>query len=121
MTLGEKLRYARKKRGLSVARLASKANVSKCSINMIERGERLNPGIIAMERIANTLNISPLYFFPNNDIEGSHSELLNEFKTMSLDKKITPYFDLFKRAYDHQIPPEIVEELLRTVTKVRNM
>ena len=46
--------------------------------------------------------------------------MTEELKQMLLDKASLPWMMLAKRAYEERIPPEIVEELLNTITKARN-
>lgn len=53
---GEKVRYYRKKRGLSQEQLAFKAGVHRTYIGMIERAEK-NITLINIQKIANALEV----------------------------------------------------------------
>jgi len=129
----DKLYSLRSNRGLSMDELSAKTitkedakAVSTNTIAEIESGKRKSPGIKVIERLATALNVSPMYFFSENartvfDISEVNEVLTKEIKQMLLDKETLPYLLLAKKAYTDQIPPEIVEELLKTITKVRNM
>jgi len=133
MEIKDKLYNLRNNRGLSMDELSAKTvtvenpkAVSTNTIAEIESGKRKSPGIKVIERLATALNVSPMYFFSENartvfDISDVNKVLTAEIKQMLLDKETLPYLLLAKKAYTDQIPPEIVEELLRTITKVRNM
>jgi len=133
MEIKDKLYGLRNNRGLSMDDLSLKTITSECpkavstnTIADIESGKRQSPGIKVIERLATALNVSPMYFFSENartvfDISEVNEVLTDEIKQMLLDKETLPYLLLAKKAYTDQIPPEIVEELLKTITKVRNM
>jgi len=133
MEIKDKLYNLRNNRGLSMDDLSLKTitkdnpkAVSTNTIADIESGKRQSPGIKVIERLATALNVSPMYFFSENartvfDISEVNEVLTDEIKQMLLDKETLPYLLLAKKAYTEQIPPEIVEELLKTITKVRNM
>lgn len=55
--LGSKIRELRKERGLTVAGLAEKVDVSKSYLSHIEIGSVDNPTIQVISRIANALNV----------------------------------------------------------------
>ena len=133
MEIKDKLYNLRNNRGLSMDELSLKTITSECpkavstnTIADIESGKRQSPGIKVIERLATALNVSPMYFFSESartvfDVQEINEALTDEIRQMLLDKETLPYLLLAKKAYTDQIPPEIVEELLRTITKVRNM
>ena len=133
MEIKDKLYNLRNNRGLSMDELALRTvttgepkAVSTNTIADIESGKRQSPGIKVIERLATALNVSPMYFFSESartvfDVQEINEALTDEIRQMLLDKETLPYLLLAKKAYTDQIPPEIVEELLRTITKVRNM
>ena len=125
MELKDKLHNLRMRRGYSMEKLAEIAKVALNTIGQIERGERKNPGIETIEKLAKALNISPLYFHKESirtyfDVKEVNDAMTEELKQMLLDKASLPWMMLAKKAYDESIPPEIVEELLNTITKARN-
>ena len=125
MELKDKLHNLRMRRGYSMEKLAEIAKVALNTIGQIERGERKNPGITTIEKLADALSVSPLYFFRDSartffDITEVNDAMTDELRQLLIDKKTMPYMILAKKAYDERIPSNIVEELLNTITKVRN-
>lgn len=61
MTLGERLKTARSKRGISQGKLAERAGFSSGYISLVEREDRehhvKNPGIEGLKRIAAVLEV----------------------------------------------------------------
>ena len=106
-------------------KLAEIAKVALNTIGQIERGERKNPGMVTVEKLSAALNVSPLYFFQESartyfDIAEINETMSEDLKQLLIDKESMPYMILAKRAYEERIPPEIVEELINTITKIRN-
>lgn len=65
--LGEKIREARKKRGLTLVEVARTAGCSPSFISGVERG-RVSPSITTLKQIANALEVNIVDFFmPSND------------------------------------------------------
>lgn len=66
MTIAERIRELRSSRGLSQQELADKIGVSKSSINMYERGERIPP-LRSQEALADYFNVDLDYFAGRTD------------------------------------------------------
>lgn len=64
MTVGERIKEARKKAGMTQADLAKKLNISYVNISQLEKNQR-NPTLETLQRIAAALNMDPysLYCF----------------------------------------------------------
>jgi transcriptional regulator with XRE-family HTH domain len=58
MTLGEHIREARTRYGMSQAELARRVGISKTAMNDIEQGKTANPGVVYIIAIADTLRLS---------------------------------------------------------------
>ena len=56
MTVGERIRKARKDAGLTQNQLAARLSISYVNISQLERGER-NPGVDTLQRIADALDL----------------------------------------------------------------
>ena len=56
MTVGERIRKARKDAGLTQNQLAARLSISYVNISQLERGDR-NPGVETLQRIADALDI----------------------------------------------------------------
>lgn len=126
MDMGEKLRTMRNNRGYSIEKLAELSGVSANAISLIERGVSEKIFNTTIESLAKVLRVSPLYFFKDSartffDVKEINESLTEELRKMLLDKESLPWMLLAKRAYEEKIPPEVVEELLNVITKVRNL
>ena len=58
MALGEHIREARTRYGMSQAELARRIGISKTAMNDIEQGKTTNPGVSHIIAIADTLRMS---------------------------------------------------------------
>ncbi len=56
-TLGEKIKFLRTEKGLSVNEFSRLSNVSKSYISNIERGVQKNPSLIVLNKLAKTLGV----------------------------------------------------------------
>jgi transcriptional regulator with XRE-family HTH domain len=66
-SLGERIRYLRRKRELNQVELAKIAKVSQSTIAQIESGEK-DPSISALERIARALDVHISILFVGDDV-----------------------------------------------------
>lgn len=55
--LGKMLRELRETKGMSQVNLAEKARVSQAYIAMLESGEKRNPSLVILRRLANALGV----------------------------------------------------------------
>lgn len=70
MKVGEKIKYLRKKRGLSVEDLAKMVGKNKATLYRYENGDIENLPYTVIEPIAQALGVLPTYFFDvKNDIK----------------------------------------------------
>jgi transcriptional regulator with XRE-family HTH domain/quercetin dioxygenase-like cupin family protein len=69
LTIGVKLRAARRKQKLSLRKLAGRAEVSPSLLSQIENG-KTNPSVLTLHNIATALDVPITYFFPNPEING---------------------------------------------------
>lgn len=65
---GEKLKYLRESRGYGVNQLALKSGVSASQISRFESGERKDPTLETVKKLASALGISISYFENNENI-----------------------------------------------------
>jgi transcriptional regulator with XRE-family HTH domain len=72
-TLGDRVRKARLRYGMSQTELAKRVGISKTAMNQIEMGETLDPKISRIRAIADILGVSMDYLAGRKDDE---SELL---------------------------------------------
>lgn len=70
MTIGEQIKAARKKAGLTQAQLSEKSGVAAISIHQYEAGKR-EPRLEQLLRLAPALNVSMAYLLGVEDAEGN--------------------------------------------------
>lgn len=70
MAIGEQIRTARKKAGLTQAQLAEKSGVAAISIHQYEAGKR-EPRLEQLLRLAPVLNVSMSYLLEAEDTDGN--------------------------------------------------
>lgn len=58
MAIAENLKHHRLKLGMSQMELSKDSGVSQAQISHIENGEKKNPGVITMMKLADALDIS---------------------------------------------------------------
>lgn len=68
MEFGEKLRQLRTSRGFGVNQLALKSGVSASQISRFEKGERKDPTLETLKKLASALGVSISFFDSNNDV-----------------------------------------------------
>ena len=66
----ERLRFLRKRKGLTQQQLADMLSISKSSVNMYERGER-EPGFETLEAIAGIFNVDMNYLYGKSEVRNS--------------------------------------------------
>jgi transcriptional regulator with XRE-family HTH domain len=69
--LGERIRKARERYGMSQAELARRIHISKNSMNMIESGKTPDPSALKVKAIADTLRVSTDYLLGREDVKES--------------------------------------------------
>jgi transcriptional regulator with XRE-family HTH domain len=65
--LGERIRRARERYGMSQTELARRTHISKNSMNMIESGKTPDPSALKVKAIADTLRVSTDYLLGRKD------------------------------------------------------
>jgi XRE family transcriptional regulator of biofilm formation len=98
MSIGERIRDFRMKRGLSLTELASRAGVAKSYVSSVERGLQLNPSIQFLHKVSTVLGVNV-------------ETLINE-NTDSDEKMDTEWLDLAKEAMNSGISIEQFKEFL---------
>lgn len=73
-TLGERIRQARKARGMSQKFLAAQIGISPTALNQIERGETRDPGVSRIVAIARQLQVSADVLLGLKDVSVRMSE-----------------------------------------------
>ncbi|SJZ78581.1 helix-turn-helix domain-containing protein [Selenihalanaerobacter shriftii] len=88
MTLGEKIRETRKKRGLTLKESSRKIGISYSFLSAIERNIK-SPSLITIKQISKALNISIIHLFNNQSEKlkvGNKLKLLRKKRNLSISK-----------------------------------
>lgn len=89
MNIGHAIKLCRQQRKLTQTELADRAGVSVSYLSLLERGERSDPGLSSLEKIAKGLDIpmTILLFLATDDSElsGFSAELKEKLSTAALD------------------------------------
>lgn len=96
--IGNKVREARKKAGLTQLQLANKIFVSESYIALIEKNKR-NPSTIVLSKIAEALNLTTDHILFDRDF-GSKESFIKEWESLIADRS-----------------PEQIETALKIVSK----
>lgn len=86
MEFGEKLKKLRTSKGLGVNQLAVKSGVSASQISRFEKGERKDPTLETLKKLASALGVSISYFEEKNS--SAIPEWADEDDLVELDKML---------------------------------
>ena len=67
MGIGERIKEARKRAGLSQEEVARRADIGVFSVSRLERGEVTDPHISTLENLARALGVSVLYLYAGEE------------------------------------------------------
>ncbi|KAB7707343.1 DNA-binding anti-repressor SinI [Bacillus aerolatus] len=98
MTIGERIRELRMKKGLSLTELANRAGVAKSYISSVERQLQLNPSIQFLHKISAVLDVNV-------------EKLINENNSKE-DEIDTEWLELAKEAMESGISKEQFKQFL---------
>lgn len=102
MEFGEKLKYLRESRGYGVNQLALKSGVSASQISRFESGERKDPTLETVKKLASALGISISYFENNENINEKSLTVaahIDENVTEDEMNDIINYIDFIKQKH----------------------
>lgn len=98
MSIGERIREMRIKKGLSLTELANRAGVAKSYISSVERQLQLNPSIQFLNKISAVLGVGV-------------QQLIGE-ENAQTEKLDTEWLELAKEAMESGVTPEQFKEFL---------
>jgi len=125
MRYGEKFKYARELRKLTLQELSVKCSLSIPYLSDIERGKK-RPAMKSLERIANALSVDAWFFMDDKAISLSELTKISGYdppddiieffsKSDSL-----PYAVLARDLHNEQIDPIFLRELLESIKKMKS-
>ena len=129
MNLGDKIRYVRELRGLTLQQLSEIAGISATYISDVEN-HRSNMSIKSLTKLSTALNVDQSYFLDEKattletlaSIKGY--DLPEDIKEFVLNEKSLPYIVMAKELDDKGISAEtiqmLVDHYLEVMSKNRN-
>lgn len=116
-TLGELIKNAREKKGMSQRELSRQSGIDNNTIAKLEKGERKKPNIFALKKIAYILdidlkNILSAAGYENEDIEFELYTLGNNTPVISKDGKLIPLKRYLQTEEEELITRKAICELI---------
>lgn len=92
--VGERIKYFREKRGITINALANLAGISQSYLRELELGNK-KPTVEYLEYICQALKISLVTFF---DVENEHNDVYNSINTLTekQQKKLFEFLESIK-------------------------
>ena len=119
MSLGDKVRFARERLGLTTQMLAEKAGVSQPYISEIENGNK-NPSAKTIMRLAAVLNV-PGEFLLRNDVKTlAEMEIESAVKNKIDSSKYFPYFVTVDHAISSGVTPDELMDAIQFIQKYKS-
>ena len=110
LDLGKKIKELRKKRNLTARELSERSGVARSLISQLETGKRDSTSIDTVYRLAKALDVPISYFFSEKTNHSSPSEIHEETQ---------PYLDTLEKAKKAGISPELLNELIDLILRIR--
>lgn len=114
--IGKKLKQLRLAKGLTASELAARAGVARSLISQLESGRRKSTGTEILIRLARELEVSPSAFFASEALKPSSD---NPNYLIFKETNNTDYDRLIEKARSAHLPPDLLEELLDLVIRIR--
>ena len=119
MSLGDKVRFARERLGLTTQMLAGKAGISQPYISEIENGNK-TPSAKTIMRLAAALNV-PGEFLLRNDVKTlAEMEIETAVKSKIDSSKYFPYFVTVDHAIASGVTPDDLMDAIQFIQKYKS-
>lgn len=124
MTFGEKVKYVRELRNLTLAMFSEKCGLSAPYLSEIENDKK-RPSIKSLERIAKTLHADSWFFMDDNVttfeemMNVSKINLPDDLMAFIADQRKLPYIIFTKQLSDIGVPEESLEYILQLVKSLK--
>lgn len=119
MNLGEKIKYVRTSKKLSLNKLSKECELSITYLSEIERSVK-NPSLKSLEKIAKVLNLDTSYFLGNVELILENSYRLPDDVKEFVDKPDTlSHILLAKKLYEDGINPDYIIGFLELIKQIK--
>lgn len=122
MNLGKRLRTLRLQSGLTAKELSDLSGVTRSLISELETGKRQSTSADTIDKLARALCVSPSYFFESDYSLSTQITygIPSDIHEFLLREDSYSYIRIARKAQETGLPPEILEELLDLVKRIRS-
>ena len=123
MNYGEKFRYVRELRQMTLSDLSKKCNLSIPYLSDIERGVK-RPAMKSLERIADALSVDPWFFMSQTAVTFTELARISNYEPppdileFVTNQEKLPYILLAKKMSEDGISPEAWEVLIDNIKQL---
>jgi len=123
MNYGEKFRYVRELRQMTLSDLSKKCNLSIPYLSDIERGVK-RPAMKSLERIADALSVDPWFFMSQTAVTFTELAKISNYEPppdileFVTNQEKLPYILLAKKMSEDGISPEAWEVLIDNIKQL---
>ncbi|HVJ50328.1 helix-turn-helix transcriptional regulator [Desulfitobacterium sp.] len=121
LELGKKIKELRKNKNYSARELSERSGVARSLISQLETGKRQSTSMDTVYRLAKALDVTLSYLFteePSADFPSAYRQA-NDSSHFSLNEKSLPYLDTLQRAQKAGLSPELLNELIDLILRIR--
>ena len=119
LSIGEKLRTARKNKDFSLRELAARAEVSPSLLSQIENG-RSNPSVLTLYHIAGALDVPITFFFSNSNDKTPETQAAHMVRTDKTASELRSGEEtMFQLPEISDIPPTVLQSAARVAIELR--
>lgn len=120
LNLGKTIRELRKKKNYSARELSERSGVARSLISQLETGKRESTSMDTVYRLAKALDVPVSTLFADKSaIDLPTAYKANNSIPSEINEENKPYLDSLLKAQKAGIPPELLNELIDLVIRIR--
>ncbi|WP_434511250.1 helix-turn-helix domain-containing protein [Desulfitobacterium sp. AusDCA] len=120
LDLGKTIKELRKKRNYSARELSERSGVARSLISQLETGKRASTSMDTVYRLAKALDVPVASLFADKSVTDSSITYKAKQSTPSeINEENQPYLNTLRKAQKAGIPPELLNELIDLVVRIR--
>lgn len=120
LDLGKTIKELRKKRNYSARELSERSGVARSLISQLETGKRASTSMDTVYRLAKALDVPVASLFADKSAADSSIAYKAKQSTPSeINEENQPYLNTLRKAQKAGIPPELLNELIDLVVRIR--
>jgi transcriptional regulator with XRE-family HTH domain len=120
LDLGKKIKKLRSEKKYSAKELSERSGVARSLISQLETGKRQSTSMDTVHRLAQALDAPLSYFFAEETTPASSTTYQkNNSSQFYLNEKNLPYLNTLQKAQDAGITPELLDEFIDLILRMR--